>query len=145
MSDTVEQAVSLFKQGFNCSQAMLAVYCEKLGLGRSEAFKIACGFGGGMHSDGTCGAVTGAIMVIGLKYGTSIPDKNTRIQTYKLVAEFAKEFKTRNGSIDCTELLGCDLSTTEGMKTAQEKNLFSTVCPKMVQSAVEILDHILSH
>jgi C_GCAxxG_C_C family probable redox protein len=145
MSATTEQAVSLFKQGFNCSQAVLTAYCEKLGLGRSDALKIACGFGGGMHVNGTCGAVTGAIMAIGLKYGTSIPDKNTRTQTYKLVAEFAKEFNANNGSINCTELLGCDLSTSEGMKTAQEKKLFSTVCPKMVQSATEILDHIFSH
>ena len=67
----VEQAVERFKSGFNCSQAVLGSYCEQFGLDCEKAYKVATGFGGGMHIDSVCGAVTGAFMVLGLKYGNT--------------------------------------------------------------------------
>jgi C_GCAxxG_C_C family probable redox protein len=108
------------------------------------ALKLACGFGGGMRMGETCGVVTAAFMVIGLKCGqTEANDTDAKLRTYKLVKEFAEEFRSRNGSIVCKELLGCDISTPEGMKTAQGKGLFNSVCPKMVEDAAEILDEML--
>jgi C_GCAxxG_C_C family probable redox protein len=107
--------------------------------------RIACGFGGGMRMAKTCGAVTGAFMVIGLKHGQARPeDKESKEKTYRLVTEFVKRFESRNGSVICKELLGCDISTPEGMKTAQARDLFSTLCPKMVLDAADILAEILS-
>jgi len=146
MSTQSEQAVSRFKEGFSWSQPVLLTYSEQLDLDRSTAAKLASGFGGGMgRMAQTCGAVTAAFMVIGLKYGSQDPnDKQTKERTYHLVRQFAEKFKARNGSVTCSQLLRCDISTPQGAKTAQEKNLFSTVCPKMVQEAVEILDEIIA-
>ncbi len=92
----------------------------------------------------TCGAVTGALMVIGLKYGrVKAEDVQARDKTYEIVKEFVKRFKSKNGSLICRELLRCDISTTQGMKTAEEKKLFDTLCPGLVQSASEILEQVL--
>ena len=92
----------------------------------------------------TCGGVTGALMVIGLRYGkTEIQDKQEKEMTYGLVKEFVNRFKSRNGSIVCRELLGCDISTPEGLSIAKEKNLIATLCPKFVQDAAEIMEQIL--
>ena len=141
----VERAVSCFNDGFSCSQAVLSTYGEQFGLDRETALKVAGAFGGGMgHMGETCGAVTGALMVTGLKYGqTRVEDKEPKKKTYRLVKEFAEKFKVRNGSINCTELLGCDLSTPEGMQRAKERGLFTTVCPKFVQDAAEILEELI--
>jgi len=146
MSTNVESAVSLFKQGFNCAQAVLAIYGKKFGLEHDTALKLASGFGGGMGAMGqTCGAVTGAFMIIGLKYGgTSSSDEEVKINTYKLIRKFAERFKSRNGTTICKELLGCDISTEEGLRTAKEKDLFSTICPKLVQDAAEILEEMVT-
>jgi C_GCAxxG_C_C family probable redox protein len=143
MDTKVEQAVSLFKQGYNCSQAILAAYAEHPDLSRKTALKLACGFGGGMQMAETCGAVTGAFMVIGLKYGPAdAEDKNAKEKTYELVREFVEKFNSRNGSVICKELLGCDISTREGAKIAKENNLFSSLCPKMIRDAAEIIEEI---
>ncbi|MFX0163142.1 MAG: C-GCAxxG-C-C family protein [Candidatus Hodarchaeota archaeon] len=141
----VEQAVSCFKEGFSCSQALLSTYGVEFGLDRETALKVSGAFGGGMGRMGeTCGAVTGAFMVIGLKYGnTRVDDRQAKEKTYSLVKEFVDKFKSRNGSIVCRELLGCDISTPEGMEIAKEKNLFATLCPKLVSDAAEIIEQTL--
>jgi len=92
----------------------------------------------------TCGAVTGALMAIGLKYGmTQAKDEGAQDKTYKLAQEFASTFKARHNSMVCRELLGYDLSSPEGRKAAYEKGLFTTLCPQLVRDAVEILEQIL--
>jgi len=92
----------------------------------------------------TCGAVTGAFMVIGLQYGKiRAEDEQTKEKAYSLVKEFVDEFKFRNGSIICKELLSCDVSTPEGMKFAEENKFFTILCPKFVQDAAEIIEQIL--
>ncbi len=141
----VEDAVSFFKEGFNCSQSVFASHASEFGLSREVALKISTSFGGGMARMGkTCGAVTGAFMVIGLKYGrVSIDDEQARDKTYKIVREFVNRFKARNGSIICRELLDCDLSTPEGLKLAHDNNLFENVCPKFVRDSAEILAQLI--
>jgi C_GCAxxG_C_C family probable redox protein len=92
----------------------------------------------------TCGAVTGAMMVIGLKHGKTKPDNDeARERTYELVAEFMSRFKSRNGTILCRELLGHDMSTPEGIEEIRKKNLVVTLCPKFVQGAAEIVEEML--
>ncbi len=145
MSAKSEQAVERFGKGFNCSQAVLGSYSKQFGLDCEKAFKVATGFGGGMRMGSTCGAVSGAFMVLGLKYGnTTAEDKEGKANTYKKVEEYIKRFKARNDSVTCRELLGCDLTTPEGMKEAQDKGLFSMICPRMVQDAVEILEEMMN-
>jgi C_GCAxxG_C_C family probable redox protein len=141
----VQNAVECFEEGFSCSQAVLSAFCEPLGLDRKTALKIAQSFGGGMaHMGETCGAVTGAFMVIGLKHGrTRADDDEAKERTYELVQEFVQAFRSKHGSIVCKELLGYDISNENEMKEALEKLLFDEFCPKLVQSAAEILENLL--
>ncbi|MGD0077347.1 MAG: C-GCAxxG-C-C family protein [Sedimentisphaerales bacterium] len=140
-----ERAKSIYKEGFSCSMAVLGAYCEQFGLDKKLAYKVSSGFGGGMHCDQTCGVVTGAFMVIGLKFGrTRADDVEAKMKVAKLTNEFAKKFKARHGSIGCTALIGCNISTPEGFEEAKKKDLFKQVCPKYVISAAEILDDMLT-
>ncbi len=141
-----QKALNCFQDGFNCAQAVLSTYAPQFNLDKEMALRVAGGFGGGMGSMGeTCGAVTGAIMVIGLKYGkTKKEDKEAKWKTYKMVQEFTKRFTDKYSSIKCRGLLGCDLSTPEGNELAKEKNLFKTLCPLFIEEAIDILNDIIS-
>jgi C_GCAxxG_C_C family probable redox protein len=134
-----EKAVQCFKKGFNCSQAVFSVYSEQFGVNTELALKIASGFGGGMgRLCETCGAVTGAYMAIGLKYGHTSPEGKEK--TYALIQEFAKRVKERNQSTKCEDLLGTHLITGDKEKAALR---VKEVCPKVVFDAAEILDELL--
>ncbi|MBM3118156.1 MAG: C_GCAxxG_C_C family protein [Chloroflexi bacterium] len=141
----VEEAVSCFREGFMCSQALLSTYGGQFGLDRETALKVSAAFGGGMGRMGeTCGAVTGAFMVIGLKHGrTVVQDTQSHENTNELVKEFVDRFKSQNGSIVCRELLGCDISIPEGRKAFVEKKLRDTRCLKFVRDAAEIVEQLL--
>jgi C_GCAxxG_C_C family probable redox protein len=124
---------------------VLFSFSQRFGLDREVALKIGGAFGGGMARMGeTCGAVTGAFMVIGLKYGkTKAGDEKAHEKTYERAQEFVRQFKTRNRFIFCRDLLGHDLGTSEGRKVVKEKKLATTLCPKFVQDAVEIIEELL--
>ena len=141
--DKVQEAVSVFESGFNCAQAIVRTYGPDYGLSVLDSLKVSCGFGGGMRRGDTCGAVTGALMVLGLRYGPKdVSDASAKNDVYSRVTEFCRRYEARWDSIICRELLGCDISTEEGMKKARENNLFKTVCPRMVRTAVEILEEM---
>jgi C_GCAxxG_C_C family probable redox protein len=142
----VEKAASCFKEGFMCSQAVLSAYAGQFDMDRETALKVSAAFGGGMGRMGeTCGAVTGAFMVMGLKYGrTVVQDTESHEKITRLVKEFTGRFKSLNGSIICRELLGCDLSTPDGQKSFVDKNLHDTVCTKFVRDAAEIVRQLLA-
>ncbi len=141
----VECSEQCFLSGFNCAQAVFSTYSGELGLDPEIALKIAGSFGGGMGLIGeTCGAVTGAIMLIGLKYGkVRVDDTAAKEKTYALVQEYKRQFVELNGSVRCKELLGYDISIPEEMSTAGEKNLFKTLCPKLVKDSAEIVEKLL--
>lgn len=145
MNKKIEDAISIFNEGFNCSQSVFCAFAVDMGVDRDTALKAAQAFGGGMGLMGeTCGAVTGAFMVIGLKYGrTSVNDDEAKRKTNALVKEFVEKFKARNDTIICRELLGCNIGTPRGNRIAKDKELFSTVCPGFVRDAVNILEEIL--
>jgi C_GCAxxG_C_C family probable redox protein len=135
----IESAMTSFAEGFNCSQAVLSAYADQSGLDRELAWKIASGFGGGMgRMADTCGAVTGAFMVLGLKYGAASSDREAKERIYEQIREFARLFRARNGSLLCRDLLGCDINTPEGLSRAKE------VCPSFVRAAAEILEDMLA-
>ena len=141
----VEKAVANFAAGFNCSQAVFAAFSEQLDLSEEKALKVAAGFGGGMRMAETCGALTGAFMAIGLKYGaTEAKDQATKKKTYAVIEDITERFRKRNSFVICRELLSCDISTPEGMKTASEKELIKKACPKMVKDAAELLEEIFA-
>jgi C_GCAxxG_C_C family probable redox protein len=145
MTTSVDQATLLFQQGFNCSQAVCAAHATSLGLSRDPALKIASGFGGGMGRSGeACGAVTGAIMAIGLKTGSiKAADTAAKEHTYALTHQLIEQFKERHGTISCSELLGCDIGQPEGLQHAREAQLFAQRCPLFVRDAAAIVSTLL--
>ena len=123
----------------NCAQAVLTAFCEELGLDGATALKLASGFGGGMGRGGkTCGAVTGAYMVLGLRETALCREGVEAVYTQLKV--FNQKFTEQFGSIECKELLDCDLSTSDGLAKARAKGLFTRDCPGFVRGAVEILE-----
>jgi C_GCAxxG_C_C family probable redox protein len=115
------------------------------GLDKQTALKISCPFGGGMALMGnTCGAVTGALMVISLKHGKARQgDDDAKVKTYALTREFVKRFKAKHGTITCRELLGCDIGTEEGKRFFDEHKYEEKLCAKFVADAALILEEIL--
>jgi len=137
-----EDAVALFQQGFTCSQALLSVFAQDFGLDRDMALRISQGFGAGIaYTDDTCGAVSGAIMVIGLRYGRiRADDIVAKEKTYTVVREFLREFKKRNGSVDCTGLLGYDLSDPQQVAEVKKNKVVMARCPAFVRDAVKLVE-----
>ena len=146
MPDRSETATAMMAAGWNCAQALLGVFCTDLGLDRGTALKLAAGFGAGMaRKQEVCGAVTGAIMAIGLKRGPSHEsDKEAKETVYRLVRELMAHFESEFGSCLCRELLaGCDLATASGQAIYKENGLAEKVCRPCVRDAVRILEEIL--
>ncbi len=141
MSTKVDKVMECFGE-FDCSQAILSAWCEDYGLDKKTALKLSCGFAAGMARLGhTCGAVTGAYLVISLKYGKSqIDDTNSKEKTFELIQEFDKRFIEKYGTTNCRELLGVDLRYGD-MTIAKEQ--VQKKCSGFVRDAAEILDAIL--
>jgi len=129
----VAEASELFGKGLYCSQAVLMAFCEKYGMDKGTALKISCGLNSGARCAEICGAVSGAVLVIGLRYGDSSDVCNKKTE------EFMKLFKQRYGKIVCRDILGCDISTPEGKKKATEEHLFSRYCVDAVADAAQTL------
>lgn len=125
----------------NCAQSVLLSYASDLNLEPTTALRVALGFGGGMAMGETCGAVTGACMVLGLKVhpeGKTIQEM--KAESKAAVRKFNELFIAKHGSLSCKKLLGVDLSTPEGAAIANEKKLFDSVCTQLVASAAEIIE-----
>jgi C_GCAxxG_C_C family probable redox protein len=139
-------ALGMFEQEFSCSQSVFAAFVDPVDLPRELALRVASGLGGGLARTGnTCGAVTGAIMALGLRH-CGVPaeaDPLGKERAYPSVREFLARFKARHGSIACRELLGCDLGTPEGLQSAREQGVFKSRCPLFVRTAGELLEELL--
>ncbi len=142
-----QKATDYFRKGFNCSQSVLTVFGTEFGLSEDNCLKIACAFGGGMgRQQQVCGAVTGALMVIGLKYGKALhDDESKKADTYKKTVEFFEKFKKNNGTVSCKELLqGLDMRNPDEYARIKELGLFDTLCKKYIEDAVGILEQMLN-
>lgn len=135
-SDLVENQFSKF----NCAQTVFSLFAKDLGIDEKTALKIASGFGGGMACAETCGAVTGAYMVIGMKHGHASSNPDDKAKTKLLIKEFNTEFKNVHGSLICKNLTGFDISTPEGSAAASENGVFQTMCPGFIKTACNILE-----
>lgn len=139
---TVETAVERFENGHSCSQAVFTALAEPMGMDYQTALKIASAFGGGMGRMGaTCGAVTGAFMACGLKAGGI--ESDAKEETCQLVNRFVEIFRDRYQSLDCRDLIGCDLSTPEGRQQAKTKDTHANVCAELVRDATQIAEELL--
>ena len=141
MSLRSEKAKELFKSGYNCSQSVLGVFCEELGLDFKTAMKISSSFGGGMgRMREVCGTVSGMFMICGLMYGPS-DNSASKGELYKRIQELAGKFKTQNGSIICRELLeGVESSTSPTPSERTENYYKKRPCVELVGDAVEIFE-----
>ena len=147
MKTKIEVAAEKFQAGYNCAQSVLYAYSDELNLEKETALKLACGLGAGMARSGeVCGAVTGGILVIGLKYGRGErDDRSITEQTYQKTQELMASFEQRHDSCVCRELLqGCDLKTAEGQQRFKEHDLWHKVCLPCVQSVVDVLEGIVN-
>ena len=140
-----ETAAKHFKDGYNCSQSVLLTMVEHWKFKDDLIPKVATAFGGGMARCGSaCGALTGGLMAIGIKYGTNEPPMGKGTLAYELAEKFYRQFEKQNGSVMCRELIGHDLSDLEQRKKAREENVFEKKCPAFVKNAVEILANLSS-
>jgi C_GCAxxG_C_C family probable redox protein len=141
----VENAVQCFSNGFNCSQAILSIYSEQLGMDTVTALKVATPFGSGIaRTAQTCGAVTGALMLIGLKYGKYLSEDNvSKEKCFQLAKEFTDRFSEIHGTITCSDLLKSDLSTPEGLQYIKENSLWDKLCPIFIRDAAILVEELL--
>ena len=141
----IDKAKKYFEQRYHCSQAVLVAFADELGLTEQQALKLGGCFGAGMCKGEVCGACTGALMALGMKFGQcEITDTESRKKTNEVTETILDECSREKGSYICKELLKCDLATESGRKYAIEHNLFTEFCPQMVYSAVKIAEKLMS-
>jgi C_GCAxxG_C_C family probable redox protein len=139
-----ETAKKKFDSGFNCAQSVLTPFARQMNIDVDMALKIASGFGAGMgRTQGTCGALTGAYMVLGLKYGKQMPDDDSNDKVAGMIQDLTHKFESEHGFTNCKDLLNVDLTTNKGQDAFAKNNLHSTVCTLCVNSAVDLLEKIL--
>ena len=140
----VDKAVKYYSNNFNCSQAVFTTYATELGLDEETALKMSTQFGGGARKGEMCGAVSGALMVLGLKYGHShAEDIEEKGKAYQIAEDFMNRFIVEQGTVVCRELLGYDLTKAEDAEKIKELGLFQTICPKMIRCATAIVEQMM--
>lgn len=133
-----------FLQSNNCAQAIMETYAPSMGMSIKDARRVSAAFARGMGMGSECGAVTGAFMVIGMKYGkTRDDDSRADSETFKRMDRLVEEFRQRHEHIDCSSLLETDMSSKTGIIMASLKGHFKKRCPRFVESAAEILEEVL--
>ncbi len=141
MMNKIGQAERCFNEGYTCSQSVVIAFAEELGGDLETAKKISSTFGAGMgRLRKTCGALTGAFMSIGLKYGNTQPnDLQTKLDSYNTVRELANKFLEKHGTTECKELLIKYAKKAEG----ESQNNHKIVCTSIIKDTVKMLESIL--
>jgi len=141
-----EKAVKRFLDGYNCAQSVLLTLFEHWN-GKNELVpKIATAFGAGIGRCGSvCGALTGGVMALGIKYGDNEPSLQKRLKAYKLAQKFYKQFEKNHGSVLCRELIGYDLSDPKELEKARKEKVFEEKCTNFVRNTVETILEFTEH
>ena len=143
-SSAAEIALARFREGYNCSQSTLSAFAEALGLPLDAALRLAAPFGGGIGRQGeVCGAASGALMALGLRYGDARLDKAAKERAYAVAAEFVRRFEEKTGSLHCRDLIQADQRTPEGLADARARKVFTTLCPAFVAAAARIAEGLM--
>lgn len=146
MKDHSQRAIEFFEQGYNCSQSVVAAFCEEMNIDMETVIKLSSSFGGGMgRLREVCGAVSGAFMIAGMKYGYADPqDQQAKTQHYQLIQDFAEKFKNENSSIICRELLGLKEGPDSPVPETRSTEYYQKrPCIELVGCAAKILDEII--
>jgi len=140
-----DEAVRMFDQEFSCAQSVFTAFADPADVDRETALRLAAGFGGGLARTGeTCGAVTGAVLALGLRHcGRPATTPESKRASYPAVREFLARFRALHGAVTCRELLGVDISTEEGMERARGQDLFRCRCPGFVRDAANIVEELI--
>ncbi|MBM3152001.1 MAG: C_GCAxxG_C_C family protein [Chloroflexi bacterium] len=140
MNDVIQKVELLFGQGYACSQAVLAAFAPALGLPQETALRIAAPFGGGIARQGkTCGAVSGELMVIGLRFADPQADAQAKDRLYDMGRQFIHRFERLHQATECNVLIGCNMAEPAERQAARERGVFKTLCPCLVRDAASIL------
>jgi C_GCAxxG_C_C family probable redox protein len=143
IEEILQRVSTRFNSGYNCAESVYVAGGEV--IDKEAAPSVMTGFGGGLaRHNSVCGAVTGAVAAIGLHCGrTDGADRETKDKVYALVSQFIAQFRDEFGSLTCTELCGCDLSTPEGVQTFVGNDTHRQVCTRFVTGAVQIIADML--
>lgn len=147
MDSYPEKAERLFKEGYNCAQAVFGAYCDDTGMDFETAMKLSSSFGGGMgRLREVCGAVSAMFMVAGLKAGYANPaDTVSKQKHYELIQLMSQKFKEENGSIICRELLGLEIHQDSPAPAKRNAEYYrKRPCAELVKCASEIIDEVFS-
>jgi len=143
--DKKQSAMDLFGKQFNCAQAVAGALAEETGVSLETALKAAACFGGGMRCGEVCGAVTGALMALGFRFGSAKEnDAEGKAAAYKRSVAFIEAFKAKNDTVLCRELLGYNPGVPEDAAKIKELNLHDKVCNQAILDAVEIAEEIIA-
>ena len=142
MPTPAENAVFTFEQNFNCSQSVFSAFAGRFGIEPQAALKLASPFGGGVaRLGGTCGVVTGALLVLGLARGADQPSGKDAI--YQLSQEFMQRFEQEHGTLLCRELLDFDPGAPQAWQKLKASGKSKTICPLLVREAAELVGALL--
>ena len=143
--DRMNSATKLFSDGFNCAQALLGAFGPSLGLDRMTSLRLGSSLGGGMsRTGGTCGAVLGSLLLLGLRHGHTDVEDEEQIDLCRAEAqEFLRRFGVHRGGTTCPELLKADLSKPGELDRAKDEKLFDKSCKESLKTAAEILEDLL--
>lgn len=135
-----------FMKGYDCSQVVFSHFAKDLGLTEEQANKVSACFGGGMMQADACGAFTGALMAIGLKYGhydaeNLMAQKGVMMQK---AGEFKEKFFRKYPSCKCLDIIGYNATTPEGFQRAIESGDMMRICPKLVSEVIAMLDEVIA-
>jgi C_GCAxxG_C_C family probable redox protein len=147
MSNKSKEALSYFNNSFNCAQSVFTSFAAELGMHEDECLKISCAFGAGMgKQQHVCGAVSGALMVLGMRFGKAKNDpENKKEDTYEKAAEFLRLFESKHGYISCKKLLkDLNMNDEKELEMINELGLFENSCTRYIQDAVEITETLLN-
>ncbi|MCD4696966.1 MAG: C-GCAxxG-C-C family protein [Bacteroidales bacterium] len=138
----INKSKELFDSGYGCAEAVLMAVAEYKNIQSELIPRIATGFcAGAGRTNNMCGAVTGAIIAINLNYGRNTNEEDKDLN-YRKVQEFIKIFQLKSGSVQCTELTGCDLSSEEGRQQFKDLNIHPK-CKEFVGEATKTVLEIL--
>lgn len=136
-----DQARETFAQGYNCAQAVFSTFAKELGLDKETAYKIAASFGGGMRQGEVCGAITGALMAIGMQEGNyDLEDKDRKGHIRQLTMDFFDDFRNVHNHILCRDLLGYSVMVAEEAAQIKEQELSKKICRNLVHDAAELAE-----
>lgn len=139
-----DEALIIKNSGYNCAQAVIGALAPHVGLDQASAYKMMAGFGGGMRHKELCGAVVAAGLILGLKYGSSEPDKEVDKKVKEIILKLVDRFKEKNGSTVCRNILDSKIDKFEwNLDGAKEFNLKAPVCGFAITDAVAITLEIM--